>query len=64
MVRLRSERVEDVERVSFFEPLFDLVFVFAVTQLSHLLLGDLTMGGAGEATLLLLAVWWTWTHVT
>ena len=34
------------QRVTFVELFFDLVYVFAVTQLSHLLLGHLTVTGA------------------
>ena len=47
-------------RVTFVELFFDLVFVFAVTQLSHGLLEHLTPLGALQAVILLLAVWWTW----
>jgi low temperature requirement protein LtrA len=47
-------------RVTFLELFFDLVFVFAVTQLSHLLLTHLTGRGAVQTMLLLLAVWWAW----
>ncbi|TYB46991.1 low temperature requirement protein A [Actinomadura chibensis] len=56
------ERGEQGARVTFFELFFDLVFVFAVTQLSHLLLEHLTPRGAGETLLLLLAVWWAWMY--
>jgi low temperature requirement protein LtrA len=42
------------------ELFFDLVFVFAVTQLSHSLLADLTLTGVARVGLLLLAVWWAW----
>ncbi|GAA2138280.1 low temperature requirement protein A [Actinomadura napierensis] len=49
-------------RVTFFELFFDLVFVFAVTQLSHRLLEHLTARGAAETLLLLLAVWWAWMY--
>jgi low temperature requirement protein LtrA len=42
------------------ELLFDLVFVFAVTQLSHLLLSHLTWSGAADTALLFMAVWWAW----
>lgn len=59
---LRSRR--DGARVTFFELFFDLVFVFAVTQLSHRLLKDLTVSGAGETLLLLLAVWWSWMYTS
>jgi len=47
-------------RVTFVELFFDLVYVFAITQLSQLLLGHLTIRGAGESLVLLLAVWWAW----
>ena len=45
-------------RVTYAELLFDLVFVFAVTQISHTLLGRFTPLGTVQTTLLLLAVWW------
>jgi low temperature requirement protein LtrA len=38
--------------------------VFAVTQVSHLLLDDLSWKGAGEAALVLLVVWWAWNYTT
>ncbi len=44
------------------ELFFDLVYVFAVTQLSHLLLDHQTMRGALETTILLAAVWWAWNY--
>ena len=46
------------------ELFFDLVYVFAVTQLSHLILGDLTLGGVASAIFLLLVVWWAWINTT
>jgi low temperature requirement protein LtrA len=46
------------------ELLFDLVYVFAVTQLSHLLIGDLTLAGAARTLLLLWVVWWAWIYTT
>jgi low temperature requirement protein LtrA len=49
-------------RVTFVELFFDLVFVFAVTQLSHRLLEHLTPGGALQTLFLLLAVWWVWMY--
>jgi low temperature requirement protein LtrA len=58
---LLRERSDDGHtRVTFVELFFDLVFVFAVTQLSHLLIEHLTLGGALRTLLLLLAVWWVW----
>lgn len=47
-------------RVTNIELFFDLVFVFAVTQLSHLLIGNFTLEGGAQALLLMLAVWWVW----
>jgi len=47
-------------RVTYAELFFDLVFVYAVTQISHTLLGHFTPLGAVEVTLLFLAVWWVW----
>jgi len=51
-------------RVSYAELFFDLVFVFAVTQLSHTLLNHFTPLGAVHVTLLFLAVWWVWVYTT
>jgi low temperature requirement protein LtrA len=52
------------QRASSLELFYDLVFVFAVTQVSHLLLDDLSWSGAGRATLVLLVVWWAWNYTT
>ena len=49
-------------RVGMVELFFDLVFVFAVTQLSHTLLGELTLDSLVRVTLLFLAVWWVWMY--
>ena len=57
---LRSRGGRDHARVTFVELFFDLVFVFAVTQLSHGLLAHLTVLGAIQTGLLMLAVWWAW----
>jgi low temperature requirement protein LtrA len=46
------------------ELFFDLVYVFAVTQLSHLIIGDLSVGGVASAAFLLLVVWWAWISTT
>jgi len=51
-------------RVTYAELLFDLVFVFAVTQVSHALLAEFTPLGAVQATLLLLSVWWVWVYTS
>ena len=51
-------------RVTYAELFFDLVFVFAVTQISHTLLGHFTPLGALQVTLLFLAVWWVWVYTS
>ena len=56
--RAGSERVTNVELF------FDLVYVFAVTQLSHYLLAHPTPGGALQAALLLAMVWLLWVYTT
>ena len=47
-------------RVTYVELFFDLVFVFAVTQIAHTLLAHFTPSGVLQVTLLFLAVWWVW----
>ena len=49
-------------RVTNVELFFDLVFVFAVTQLSHTLLEHQTLVGGLQTLFLLLAVWWVWMY--
>jgi low temperature requirement protein LtrA len=51
-------------RVTYAELFFDLVFVYAVTQISHTLLADFTPLGAVHVTLLFLAVWWVWVYTS
>jgi low temperature requirement protein LtrA len=46
------------------ELFFDLVYVFAITQLSHLILDDLSVAGVGRAAFLLVIVWWAWIYTT
>ncbi|WP_363259978.1 low temperature requirement protein A [Hamadaea sp.] len=58
------ERTHEQDRVTFTELFFDLVYVFAVTQLSHLLLSNLTWAGALQTAMLLVAVWWAWQYTT
>jgi low temperature requirement protein LtrA len=57
---LRSRTPGGHARVGFVELFFDLVFVFAVTQVSHTLLEHLTWEGALQAALVLGALWWAW----
>src|SRR5215218_9758016 len=51
-------------RVTYAELFFDLVFVFAVTQISHRLLGHFTALAVVQTTLLFLAVWWVWVYTS
>ena len=51
-------------RVTYAELFFDLVFVFAVTQISHTLLAHFTPLGVVQTTLLFLAVWWVWVYTS
>jgi len=53
-----------VQRVTNIELFFDLVYVFAITQLSHYLLGHADLRGALQAGLLLLMVWLVWSYTT
>ena len=58
LLRIRGGEAQG--RVTFIELFFDLVFVFAVTQLSHGLAEHLTMMGAFRVALLFIAIWWIW----
>lgn len=66
--RARNPLTRDIREghaeVSYLELFFDLVFVFAITQLSHHLLEDLTPGGALRTAILFFAVWWAWIYTT
>ncbi len=50
------------KRVGFVELFFDLVFVFAVTQLVGVLHADHGAAGWGRTALLLWLVWWAWSQ--
>ncbi|WP_422734221.1 low temperature requirement protein A [Micromonospora sp. WMMD558] len=57
-------RPEAPQQATFLELFFDLAFVLALAQLSHLLLDHLTWSGAAQTMVLLLAVWLNWTGTT
>ena len=59
---LRDAREQADHSVNFIELFFDLVFVFAVTQLSHYLLAHHTLAGALQTLAMFLAVWWAWIY--
>ena len=60
--RVLRARGQAQAKVSNAELFFDLVYVFAVTQLSHKLLGDLSLAGALQTLLLWFAVWLGWQY--
>lgn len=51
-------------RVGYAELFYDLVFVFAITQVSHALLYHYDLAGAAETTVLFLAIWLVWIYST
>lgn len=51
-------------RVGFAELFYDLVFVFAITQISHTLLTHYDLQGALQTGFLFMAVWWVWIYST
>jgi low temperature requirement protein LtrA len=51
---------EQERRTSYLELFFDLVFVFAITQVTTLIVDDPTAGGFARGALLLWLVWWAW----
>ena len=53
--------VELERRVTALELFFDLVFVFAITQVTNFLAGHQTWEGLFQGLLLLAALWWAWT---
>jgi len=61
---LRNPDADKSDRVGFIELFFDLVFVFAVTQLAHRLIEYPSPQGVLESLLLFLAVWSVWTGTT
>lgn len=61
---LRKRKPGEETRVESVELFFDLVFVFAITQLSHYLLHHLSLAGLAQAALLLFGVWWVWVYTT
>src|SRR5262245_22265413 len=63
-LRLIRSRDGTEHRATFFELFFYLVYVFAVTQLSHHLLQRLGWAGAAEAAFMLVAVYWAWNYTT
>jgi len=61
---LRARAPHQHHRVTYVELFFDLVFVFAITQISHTLLAHFTPLGVLQTTILFLAVWWVWIYTS
>ena len=57
---MSEQHAEREQRVTPLELLFDLVFVFAFTQVTTVLSDDPTWGGLGHGLLILAALWWAW----
>ena len=51
---------EEERKTSYLELFFDLVFVFAFTQVTALILEDTSPQGFARAALILAMVWWAW----
>ncbi len=58
--RVRLEAVTEHASVTPLELFFDLVFVFAITQVSALMAADLTGRGVLRGLLVLGLLWWSW----
>jgi low temperature requirement protein LtrA len=57
---MSEQRVQAEHRVTHLELFFDLVFVFAITQVTAFLADELTWGGLLRGLFILAALWWTW----
>src|SRR5919205_1153040 len=53
-------RAQTDERVTYLELFFDLVFVFAITQVTGLMAHEGSWAGIGQGLLVLAALWWAW----
>lgn len=61
---LRDRHGSDSGKVGMVELFFDLVFVFAVTQLSHTLLAHSDVHTSLEVGLMMAGVWWIWIYTS
>jgi low temperature requirement protein LtrA len=59
-----STPAEEERKTSYLELFFDLVFVFAFTQVTALILEDTSPAGFARAALVLAMVWWAWSAYT
>ncbi|MDI6100428.1 low temperature requirement protein A [Actinoplanes sp. NEAU-A12] len=56
-----SRPVSEGDSVTTLELFFDLVFVFALTQVTAKMADDLTVGGLVRGLLIIALLWWSWT---
>ena len=57
---MSEQPIEREQRVTPLELFFDLVFVFAFTQVTTVFSDDPTWSGLGHGLLILTALWWAW----
>ncbi len=57
---IRAQATSEDQSVTTLELFFDLVFVFALTQITALMAHDLSWGGAIRGLLLIGLLWWSW----
>jgi low temperature requirement protein LtrA len=62
--RCPESRESDGRSVGNLELFFDLTFVYAMSQVTYLMLTDVSWQGFGRGALALLAVWWAWVCYT
>jgi low temperature requirement protein LtrA len=55
---------EEERKTSYLELFFDLIFVFAFTQVALLILEDTSEAGFARSALVLALVWWAWSAYT
>jgi low temperature requirement protein LtrA len=60
----RRLHAPQAQAVTFVELFFDLVFVYAVTQVTSLTASNLTPSGVARSVLLFWLIWWAWTQFT
>jgi low temperature requirement protein LtrA len=58
--KINSDMAAREQRVTPLELFFDLVFVYAITQVTLLMSDDPTWGGVGRGLVVLAALWWAW----
>lgn len=64
MSLLRTRSPDGHAKVGFIELFFDLVYVFAITQLAHFLLEHHDTSGLLQSLVMFLAIWWAWMYTS